>query len=87
MKKDKLKEYREALAEFLFDGNTEKGEILIALIQSFELLEIYPPEFKDMVMQLPEETCKWCKEGECFFAAPDSMFLCKGRCDDYEQKE
>ena len=76
---------RKELAEFLFNGDTEKAEKLLLLIESFTN-PIIPPEFKNLIMEIPED-CKWCHDGECLYAMPDSMFLCSGKCKDYEQKE
>jgi hypothetical protein len=78
---------REQLAEFLFDGDKEKAERLLILIDSFTN-PILPPEFKKLVMNLPEENCKWCtRDGECLFYMPDSMFLCKKKCENFIEKE
>ena len=77
---------REKLASFLFDGDTEKAKQLLTLIESFTSMSI-PPEFKKLVMALPEEECQWCTDdGECLFYMPDSMFLCKGRCQEFTKK-
>ncbi len=76
---------REKLAEFLFDGDKEKAKQLLTLMESFTS-PVLPPEF-NRVMVLPEEDCKWCTEaGECLFYMPDSMFLCKSKCQEYERK-
>lgn len=78
---------REELAEFLFDGDKEKAEKLLVLIESFTN-PITPPEFENLVMVLPEYSCHWCsKEGECFCYMPDSMFRCEGKCKDYEERK
>jgi hypothetical protein len=43
--------------------------------------------FKKLVMALPEEECQWCTDdGECLFYMPDSMFLCKGRCQEFTKR-
>lgn len=76
---------REELAEFLFDGNKEKAEKLLVLIESFTN-PIIPPEFKNLTMKLSEDTCKWCNNGECLFYMPDSMFRCEGKCKEYEER-
>lgn len=77
---------REKLAEFLFDGDKEKARQLLILMGSFTTNPIVPPEFK-RTMILPEDDCKWCEEGECLLYMPDSMFLCRGKCKDYEEGE
>lgn len=78
---------REQIAEFLFDGDKERAKQLLILIESFTSVSI-PPEFKNLVMNLPEDTCRWCmNDGECMFYMPDSMFICKGKCKEYEEKE
>jgi hypothetical protein len=78
---------REELAEFLFDGNKEKAEKLLVLIESFTN-PIIPPEFKNLTMNIPEETCKWCSSSsDCLFYMPDSVFHCKGKCKEYEEKK
>lgn len=75
------------MAESLFDGNKEKAEKLIFLIQNTPAEMQVPPEFSNLKMELPEESCRWCFEGECFNYMPDSLFLCKGKCPDYEEKK
>ena len=77
---------REKLAEYLFDGNKEKAEQLLILIESFTA-PILPPEFK-RVMIIPEDDCRWCTDnGECLFYMPDSMFLCRGKCKEFEGRK
>lgn len=76
---------REQIAKFLFDGDPEKAKQLLILIESFTS-PILPPEFKNLTMNLPEETCQWCKDGECLFYMPDSMFQCKGKCTEYTER-
>lgn len=76
---------REKLAEFLFDGDKGKAKQLLTLIESFTA-PVLPPEFR-RVMVIPEEDCRWCTpDGECLFYMPDSMFLCDGKCKQYERK-
>lgn len=76
---------REKLAEFLFDGDKDKAEQLLILIESFTA-PVLPPEFR-RAMVLPEEDCRWCTDdGECLFYIPDSMFLCDGKCKQYERR-
>lgn len=78
--------WKEKLAEFLFNGDKEKANQLLVLIESF-VDPALPPEF-NRVMVLPEDDCMWCTEGgECLFYMPDSMFLCKGMCQNYQEKE
>ena len=76
---------REEVAEYLFDGNKYKAKILLELMKSF-IVSPSVQDFSGIEMELPEETCKWCIEGECFFCMPDSMFKCKGKCKDYKEK-
>ena len=82
MKNSRLHE----LAELLFDGNKEKASILIEILGTFNTSEITSPDFINLKMELPEETCKWCIDGECLAYMPDSMFLCKGKCSTYEER-
>lgn len=75
------------LAESLFDGNKEKASNLLLLLENFITPEISVlPDFSNMKMNFPEETCRWCIDGECLAYMPDSMFLCKGKCNLYEKK-
>lgn len=77
---------RKKVAEFLFNGDPKKAEQLLLLIESFTN-PVIPPEFKNLVMSLPEEDCRWCTDGgECLYYMPDSMFLCKGKCEEYEKR-
>lgn len=77
---------REKLAEFLFDGDKNKAQQLLILIESFTN-PVLPPEFKRKMI-IPEEECTWCtNRGECFFYAPDSILMCKGKCEKFEGRE
>lgn len=72
----------------LFDGNTEKADKLLLLLEAFASPTNPPAEFLNLVMNLPEYDCHWCTdEGECWFNIPDSLFRCNGKCKDYEEKE
>ena len=73
------------LAKYLFDGDEEKASKLLLLIESFSSSST-PPEFKNLVMVLAEDSCKWCKDGECLFYMPDSLFHCDGKCENFEEK-
>ena len=86
-KEGKIWHGREELAEFLFDGNKEKAEKLLILIESFTS-PVVPPEFYNLTMKIPpEESCQWCNDvGECLYYMPDSMFLCEGKCKEYEAR-
>jgi hypothetical protein len=76
------------LAKSLFDGDNEKANTMLTLLETFTFPEIVSsPDFTNLKMELPEETCKWCFEGECLVRMPDSMFLCKGKCSLYEERE
>jgi hypothetical protein len=78
---------REQIAEFLFDGDKEKAKQLLILIESFTS-PVISPDFKNLVMELPEDSCQWCTDdGECLFYMPDSMFRCKGKCNEYERRK
>ena len=81
-REEKTWEGREKVAEFLFDGNKEKAQQLLTLMESF-VSPTVPPEFK-RTMIIPEDDCKWCIGGECLMYMPDSMFLCTGKCSDYK---
>ena len=71
----------------LFDGDKEKGEKLLLLIQTMTSKELpVPPEFQNLKMKLPEESCRWCYDGECICHMPDSLFLCEGKCSQYEER-
>ena len=77
---------REKLAEALFEWDKDKAEQLLILIESFTA-PVLPPEFK-RVMVIPEDDCRWCTDdGECLCYMPDSMFLCEGKCNQYERRE
>lgn len=75
---------REEIATFLFNGDKEKAEKLLLLIDS--PVPPVPPEFSNLKMELPESACRWCtSDGECLFCMPDSLFMCKGKCHDFEE--
>lgn len=75
------------LAESLFNGDKEKADTLLTLLETFTVPEVSTSQnFANLKMELPEETCRWCIDGECLAYMPDSMFLCKGKCPVYEEK-
>ena len=75
----------EDIALKLFDGDEGKAYLLLQLLHNFCLGDVKIPEFSKLKMNLKMDDCRWCREnGECWFRAPDSLFLCEGQCNDYE---
>lgn len=75
---------RDSAATSLFDGDVQKGKLLLGIIDA-SVAPINVPEFKEVKMELPEDSCKYCTpDGECLYYMPDSMFECKGKCDSYK---
>lgn len=74
-------------ALFLFDGNTEKAERLLLLIENFVSPVDTTKEFLNLVMNLPEYDCEWCSDnGDCWLSMPDSLFNCNGKCKNFKDK-
>ena len=85
MIKDEKWENLKKLASFLFDGNEEKAEKLLVLMEEFSVPQIEAPvEFSNLKMRFPEETCRWCANGDCLIDMPDQILPCEGICKLYE---
>jgi hypothetical protein len=65
------------LALKCFDGNPEKALALLELLR----ISIQPEcSMPDVEMQLPEETCCYEREGDCWKDIPDSIRACRKPC-------
>lgn len=71
----------EELALKCFDGDPEKAEALLTLLN----MSSQPIcAFTEMEMTLPEEQCCWENKGYCTKDIPDSYFKCRKPCTFYK---
>ena len=85
-----LQKGQREVAEYLFDGDKEKAQKLLTLIQSFTLSVVSPELYRNLQMNIPEPmySCQWCTDqGECWFYMLDSRFCCEGKCKEYKIKK
>ena len=71
------------LALECFDGDPDKALALLELLKISLQPECSMP---DLEMQLPEEKCRWEKEGKCWVDMPDSLRTCSKPCTCFENK-
>lgn len=77
MDEDKISE----LSLKCFDGDPEKAVALLELLKISLQPECSMP---DVVMHLPEEKCRWEREGRCWVDMPDSLRNCIKPCTCFE---
>ena len=71
------------LALKCFDGDPDKALALLELLK----ISLQPEgNFPDVEMKLPEETCYYEKEGDCWKDVPDSISLCRKPCEFFKSR-
>ena len=77
MKEDRIAE----LALKCFDGDPEKAVALLELLKISLQSDCDMPEVE---ISLPEEHCRWEREGQCWLDMPDSLRKCNLPCSCFE---